>query len=167
VFPAWNIGAGASMAFRREVFSQVGLFDERLDVGRAGCSGDSEFWYRLLARGHGCRYEPRAVAFHFHRRTIEGLASQVFLYMRGHAAALMIQHERTGISANLVQALWLKPRWYAGRLWRRMTAAPSPKDRFLQEEISGYFAGLAFYWRHRGIRSLATRNQPISVRERQ
>jgi glycosyltransferase involved in cell wall biosynthesis len=28
VFPAWNVGAGASMAFRREVFSQVGLFDE-------------------------------------------------------------------------------------------------------------------------------------------
>jgi hypothetical protein len=42
--PVWEIGAGANMAFRREVFEKVGLFDERLDVGAAGCSGDSEFW---------------------------------------------------------------------------------------------------------------------------
>ena len=39
VFPAWDVGAGASMAFRREVFQSVGFFHERLDVGQAGCSG--------------------------------------------------------------------------------------------------------------------------------
>jgi hypothetical protein len=47
-FPAWEVGAGASMAFRRDVFERIGLFDERLDVGQAGCSGDSEYWYRPL-----------------------------------------------------------------------------------------------------------------------
>ncbi len=149
VFPAWNLGAGASMAFRRELFDRIGFFDERLDIGQAGCSGDSEFWYRLLAKGYCCRYEPSSVAFHFHRRTVEGLSSQIFYYMRGHAAALLVQHERTGIAANLTEAFYRKPRWYGGRLWARLRGAKSPKDRFLKEEILGYLAGLLFYYRNR------------------
>lgn len=149
VFPAWEIGAGASMAFRREVFQRVGFFDERLDVGQAGCSGDSEFWYRVLAAGLTCRYEPRAVAFHFHRRTLDGLASQIHHYMRGHAAALLVQGERTGIVANRRQALVRMPRWYAGRLWQRLRGMRSPGDRFLREEVLGYLSGLVFYLRHR------------------
>jgi cellulose synthase/poly-beta-1,6-N-acetylglucosamine synthase-like glycosyltransferase len=38
--PVWEIGAGANMAFRKEIFAKVGHFDERLDVGAAGCSGN-------------------------------------------------------------------------------------------------------------------------------
>ena len=149
VFPAWTLGAGASMAFRREVFDHVGYFDERLDVGQAGCSGDSEFWYRLLARGYSCRYEPSSVAFHFHRRTMEGLSSQIFHYMRGHAAALLVQYERTGIAANRTQALWRNPRWYGRRLLSRLRRGKSLQDRFLKEEILGYLSGLLFYLRNR------------------
>jgi GT2 family glycosyltransferase len=149
VFPAWGIGAGASMAFRREIFDRVGFFDERLDVGQAGCSGDSEFWYRLLARGYSCRYEPSSVAFHFHRRTMEGLSSQTYHYMRGHAAALLVQHERTGIAANRTQAFYRTPRWYGSRLWDRFRGRRTPGDRFLKEEISGYLSGLLFYYRNK------------------
>lgn len=149
VFPAWTIGAGASMAFRREVFDRIGYFDPRLDVGQAGCSGDSEYWYRLLANGYTCRYEPRSVAFHFHRRSIEGLSSQIFHYMRGHAAALLVQLERTGIAANRRQALWRMPKWYASRLWQRLRGRRSQQDRFLREEIAGYVSGLLFYLKHR------------------
>jgi glycosyltransferase involved in cell wall biosynthesis len=149
VFPAWEIGAGASMAFRRQVFERVGYFDERLDVGQAGCSGDSEFWYRLLAAGMTCRYEPRSVAFHFHRRTLDGLAQQIHQYMRGHAAALLVQWERTGIGANWRQALLRKPRWYAGRMWQRLRGARLPQDQFLREEVLGFLSGLVFYLRHR------------------
>jgi GT2 family glycosyltransferase len=149
VFHAWEIGAGASMAFRREVFERVGFFDERLDVGQAGCSGDSEFWYRVLAGGMTCRYEPRAVALHFHRRTLDGLAQQIHHYMRGHAAALLVQHERTGIAANCRQAFVGMPRWYASRLWRRLRGARTPADRFLRQEVLGYVSGLWFYLRHR------------------
>jgi GT2 family glycosyltransferase len=149
VFPAWEIGAGASMAFRRTIFEQIGHFDERLDVGQAGCSGDSELWYRIIAAGYTCRYEPRSVAFHFHRRSIEGLANQIYHYMRGHAAALLVQHERTGIAANRVQAWWRMPRWYGGRLKRRLQGVRVPEDRFLREEITGYLSGLLFYVRNR------------------
>jgi len=152
-FPAWDVGAGASMAFRRDVFDRVGPFDERLDVGQAGCSGDSEYWYRILAHGLTCRYEPRSVAFHFHRRTDDSLADQIHHYMRGHAAALMVQLERTGIASNRRQALVRMPRWYAGRLLRRLRGVREPQDRFLREEIAGYVSGLAFYWRHRHERA--------------
>lgn len=148
VFPAWKIGAGASMAFRREIFDRVGFFDERLDVGQAGCSGDSEFWYRLLAKGYSCRYEASSVAFHFHRRTMKGLSSQIFHYMRGHAAALLVQHERTAIAANRTQAFCRMPLWYVGRLCHRLCGRRTPKDRFLKEEISGYLSGFAFYYRN-------------------
>jgi GT2 family glycosyltransferase len=144
-FPAWDIGAGASMAFRREVFERVGLFDERLDVGQAGCSGDSEYWYRLLANGYTCRYVPDAVAFHFHRRTMEGLASQIYYYMRGHTAALMVQHERTGIETNRLRAYFYLPYWYAYRIIRKIVSPRRVGDRFLKEEISGCLAGLRFY----------------------
>ena len=146
-FPAWDMGAGASMAFRREVFEKVGLFDERLDVGQAGCSGDSEYWYRLLANGYSCRYVPSSVAFHFHRRTMEGLASQIYYYMRGHAAALLVQYERTGIEANRVRAYLYLPNWYAYRLIRRIFGRKRMGDRFLKEEIAGCLSGLRFYHR--------------------
>jgi GT2 family glycosyltransferase len=149
VFPAWDIGAGASMAFRREVFQRVGFFDERLDVGQAGCSGDSEYWYRLLASGYTCRYTPASVAFHFHRKTMDGLASQIYHYMRGHAAALLVQYERTGIAANLFQAYLYMPRWYLDRFVRKLSGRHGIRDRFLKEEITGYLAGLRFYHRQR------------------
>lgn len=149
VFPAWDIGAGASMAFRRTIFDEVGLFDERLDVGQAGCSGDSEYWYRLLARGYSCRYTPEAIVFHFHRRTMEGLASQIHAYMRGHTAALMVQYERTGIAANRIRAFRWMPAWYARRLLLQLLGRRRIEDRFLRREVSGYVAGLRFYRRHR------------------
>lgn len=149
VFPAWKVGAGASMAFRRTVFDKAGLFDERLDVGQAGCSGDSEYWYRLLAAGIDCRYEPIAIAFHFHRREMGGLSHQIYSYMRGHAAALMVQNERTGLRCNRTQALYWMPRWYAARIWRRLRRGWTIEDRFLWQEVTGYFAGLLFYWRQK------------------
>lgn len=153
VFPAWDIGAGASMAFRRAIFEAVGLFDERLDVGQAGCSGDSEYWYRLLAHGHACRYVPESVAFHYHRRTIEGLSSQIYAYMRGHTAALMVQYERTGIAANRARALRWMPAWYARRLARILLGGRRIEDRFLAREMAGYVAGLHFYHRRRWERA--------------
>jgi hypothetical protein len=44
------------------------------------------------------------------------------------------------------------PRWYAGRLWRRLRGASSPGDRFLREEVLGYLSGLLFYLLRRGER---------------
>lgn len=145
--PVWKIGAGASMAFRRTVFEHVGYFDERLDAGAAGCSGDSEFWHRILSAGLKVRYEPAAVAFHQHRREMSELASQIFSYARGHAAALLIQHERADHYGNLKRVFVSLPQYYLRRTLKRLVAGTCDADRFLGREILGWASGIIFYYR--------------------
>lgn len=154
--PVWEIGAGANMAFRRETFRHAGLFDERLDVGAAGCSGDSEYWHRVLSHGGTCRYEPAAVAFHYHRRDFPGLSRQIFAYMRGHAAALMVQYERSGNLGNLRRAFATLPALYARRWLRRLFHGRDESDLLLAEETCGFISGLLFYAR-------ARRQQPMPL----
>ncbi|HEY1386771.1 MAG TPA: glycosyltransferase [Dongiaceae bacterium] len=145
--PVWEIGAGANMAFRRWIFDGIGLFDERLDVGAAGCSGDSEFWYRILHSGGTCRYEPSAVVFHHHRRGYDALARQIRSYMSGHAAALLVQYERTKDFGNLRRLLWTLPRRYAGQFKRRLLHGPDYTTCLLREEVEGCLAGVLYYVR--------------------
>ena len=83
---------------------------------------------------------------------MDGLASQIYHYMRGHAAALLVQHERTGIKANRRQAYYYMPRWYMHRLLGKLLGRNGLRDRFFKEEITGYFAGLWFYYRRRNRR---------------
>lgn len=145
--PAWKVGAGASMAFRREIFDEIGLFDERLDVGAAGCSGDSEFWYRVLAAGYTCRYEPTAVVRHYHRLGMEGLESQIYHYMRGHYAALMVQYERTRDIGNLRLAFVTVPRHFLRLALERIRQPPTPRSRLLRQQVRGSISGLFYYFR--------------------
>jgi GT2 family glycosyltransferase len=147
--PVWRIGAGASMAFRRETFERVGYFDERLDVGAAGCCGDSEYWYRILAAGLTCRYESSAVAFHFHRRDKEALTRQIFAYMRAHVVASFIQFERHGHAGNLRHVLVGLPYWYARRTARWVLRGTDDSNRLLPVEMRGALAGIGYYLRAR------------------
>ncbi|MDK3256756.1 glycosyltransferase family 2 protein [Blastococcus capsensis] len=149
--PVWEIGAGANMAFRRAAVEAVGGFDERLDVGAAGCSGDSEMWYRLLRAGGRCRYEPTAVVHHHHRRDLEGLRRQMYFYMRGHVCALLVQFERHRDGGNLRRLLLSLPRYYGRRvprfLERRLLRRPRPADALLGPQLRGAVAGVLFYLR--------------------
>lgn len=145
--PADQIGAGANMAFRREIFARIGGFDERLDVGAAGCSGDSEFWYRVLAAGWKCRYEPAAVVFHHHRREDEALQRQLFFYMRGHAAALLVQFANHGHFGNLRRLFFTLPRHYLVQFLRSLLR-PELR-RALWPQVAGHFSGIKFYFENR------------------
>jgi glycosyltransferase involved in cell wall biosynthesis len=143
---AWVIGAGANMAFRREVVHKLGGFDERLDVGAAGCSGDSEFWNRILHAGGVCRYEPGAVVYHFHGRTLGALRAQIRAYMRGHVAALFVQHERTGERGNLRRIIRALPCWYLRQGLRRLAGRRTASTCLWVEEVRGYLEGISYYW---------------------
>lgn len=151
--PVWEIGAGASMAFRRRVFELVGEFDERLDVGAAGCSGDSELWYRVLAEGWHCRYEPAAVAYHRHRRSSNDLDRQMYYYMRGHVAALLIQFEKYRHWGNLRRVFATLPRAYLILLAQRLLSGPDLRNRTIRPEVRGCLSGLLFYLRNRPSRT--------------
>jgi GT2 family glycosyltransferase/ubiquinone/menaquinone biosynthesis C-methylase UbiE len=160
--PVWGIGAGANMAFRRELFEAAGLFDERLGPGAAGCSDDSEMWYRVLAAGFACRYEPAAVVHHHHRRDPAALEHQMHQYMRGHAAALLVQHERHGDRGNLRRLLMTLPRTYARRIADRFIFGAMPDHRTLWAEVRGCLSGAWFYLRAprpRGVRAARARHK--------
>jgi glycosyltransferase involved in cell wall biosynthesis len=146
--PVWKIGAGANMAFRKEVFNKAGNFNELLDAGAAGCSGDSEMWYRILKQGHTIHYNPRAIVFHEHRKEMEALKQQIFNYMRGHAAAALIQqrqHQKAGYRRYLAKLLLKK---YSVSV---IKGFPDYKYRYktLWAQISGVVSGLLYYAKHR------------------
>jgi GT2 family glycosyltransferase len=133
--PVWHVGAGANMAMRRSAFASVGLFDERLGAGAAGCSEDSEIWYRILVAGGRCHYHPRAVVLHEHRDSMDALADQASAYMRGHMAALFIQFSRHRNVGDLRRAALTLTAYHARRLLRssrRTATTRAGLDGFLR-----------------------------------
>ncbi|MGY2134535.1 glycosyltransferase family 2 protein [Hymenobacter sp. HD11105] len=142
----WEIGAGANMAFRRAIFDQVGYFDELLDVGAAGCSGDSELWFRILRHGFPVHYTPRAIVYHEHRRDMRGLKRQLFYYMRGHVAAALTQHAQLPLAGYQRYLFWEVPRYYAHRFKVGFPFFCSPT---LWAELTGVVSGLFYYYRTR------------------
>jgi GT2 family glycosyltransferase/SAM-dependent methyltransferase len=142
--PAWQVGAGANMAFRRSAFAAVGGFDERLGAGAAGCSEDSELWYRLLARGMTCLYEPAAVVAHHHRSDDAALLEQAGAYIEGHVAALFVEFARHRHPGELARALVNLPAFLGAQV---VTRRGAPEGSRLRAELRGYRRGL----RYRGL----------------
>jgi ubiquinone/menaquinone biosynthesis C-methylase UbiE len=156
--PTWRLGAGANMSFRREAFERVGFFDERLGAGTSGCSEDSEMWYRLLAEGHICRYEPAAVVFHSHRSDWKELRDQTYNYMRGHVAALFFQFDRYGHWGNIYRVFLALPFFFLKltfrhlkKLVRRLILRTGQETPILplRDQIRGAIAGCGYYLRYR------------------
>jgi glycosyltransferase involved in cell wall biosynthesis len=143
----WKMGAGANMAFRRSLFERIGLFDERLGAGAAGCSEDSELWYRMLANGGVCLYEPRAGVFHHHRRDLAGLRRQIRSYMKGHVAALIVQHDAFHDRGNFVRIFGQLPLYFLKSFLKGLLEGRRGQPGTLAPEIAGYAAGLQFLFR--------------------
>ena len=80
--PIFPFAVTANLAFRRSVFSQVGLFDPTCPRG-----GESTDFCTRFFRQTGLRLElaPRAIVFHRHRQTARELFWQHWGYGRGHA----------------------------------------------------------------------------------
>lgn len=144
--PVWMAGAGANMAFRRSVFERLGFFDERLGAGAAGCSEDSEYWYRMLEAGMSIRYEPMAAVHHFHRPNDEGFGRQMAAYMQGHVVALLVQYEKFGHVGNLRRLFLSLPRYYLDLALGRLAGA---ERGTLRAEVRGCIRGVLWYVRSR------------------
>ncbi len=152
--PVWNIGAGANMAVHRRAFEQLGGYDERLGAGAAGCSEDTEFWYRVIAAGWHCHYDPHAVVYHRHREDLAGLHSQMRAYMSGHVAALLVQWARHGHWRNLRRVFMTLPGHYLKHSMYRILPG-YPAHRTLRAELAGCAAGVRYYVRTRSAANTA------------
>lgn len=161
----WRIGAGANMAFRRSMFDRIGLFDERLGAGASGCSEDSELWYRLLAGGGTCLFEPRATVVHHHREHWSELRRQIRAYMRGHVAALFVQAVRFGHRGNLRRVFLQLPAHFARVAFHILRDDGGALQlQILWDEMVGWFCGLQYMlrprWLARSIPAPADESRP-------
>ena len=159
----WRIGAGANMAFRRSVFDRVGLFDERLGAGASGCSEDSELWYRLIASGGACLFEPRAVVSHHHREQWPELRRQVRAYMKGHVSALFVQAARHRHGGNIRRIFVQLPGYFARSAFLALRDGGGvPRFQILWDEMVGWLCGLQYAfrprWRKRSVDMPASRS---------
>jgi glycosyltransferase involved in cell wall biosynthesis len=92
----WEFQSGNNMALRREVFTEIGYFDELLGPGAElrNCD-DADMAYRMLRSGLKVVYTPKAVIYHrLWREDMEVLRVEKD-YNIG-AGALLIKHLRYG-----------------------------------------------------------------------
>lgn len=83
-------GAGANMAFRRDVLLELRGFDEALDTGKPlPGGGDLDIFYRVIRAGYPLVYEPQFLVFHEHRRDLEELRHQYWSWGLGFMAFIV------------------------------------------------------------------------------
>jgi glycosyltransferase involved in cell wall biosynthesis len=99
-------GSGANFAMRREVFAEMGGFDERLGPGTSTRAGeDIDLLMRTVLAGHLLAYEPQALVLHHHRASDAELRSTVFGYGLGLGSVLWKQSAVPGVRRELVRRM--------------------------------------------------------------
>ncbi len=136
-----NYVMGANLAFRREVFERVGLFDVRLGAGRFFAGGDDmELVYRGLKAGCWLLYAPNVLVYHNHDRVTLKQACQLeYGYYKGYAAWL-VKHSLGGDGCAMRMLYWLLlalPKW-----WRRKQEEPDEALLFRRSQLRGALVGL-------------------------
>lgn len=114
-----HVGVGANMAFRREVLEALDGFDTALDVGTpSGGAGDLDMFHRVLRAGGTIRYEPRALVWHRHRRSMDSLRNQLFCNGQSYGVYLlkMFRDGKIPRLSVATQALFRWGYWLTGRL---------------------------------------------------
>lgn len=98
IYPFPPFGAGANMAFRREVLAHIDGFDVALGAGTpAKASEETLAFARTRLARHTIVYQPTALVSHFHRETLAELKTQLHNYSIGttaHYTALVMWRPR-------------------------------------------------------------------------
>ncbi len=77
-FGTGQYGTGANMAFRKELFNKIGVFDPALDVGTVtNGGGDLDMMFRTVKHKMTLLYQPSIIVFHQHRRELSKLKEQI------------------------------------------------------------------------------------------
>lgn len=132
-------GAGANMAFRRDVLTALGGFDEALDTGAAlPGGGDLDIFYRLIRAGHTLVYEPRFTAFHEHRHDLDGLRRQYMSWGRGFAAFAVKSYRADPTHRARFRRL---AAWWCGYQMRELYRSLRGRNLTLSRMVLAEFAG--------------------------
>jgi O-antigen biosynthesis protein len=144
-------GTGANMAFRRDVFDEVGLFDPALDVGTpTHGGGDIEMFGRVLEEGHTLVYEPRALVWHRHRRDLVELHRQFFGWGASYAVLRAMSRRYPRLrGAALRTATWWIWRRHLRRFLGRLILPSIVPMSVLWAEVRGCVYGITSYDRSR------------------
>jgi cellulose synthase/poly-beta-1,6-N-acetylglucosamine synthase-like glycosyltransferase len=146
-----RFGAGVNLSLRREWLEQMGGFDEALDVGSVarGC-GDLDIMARTLRDGGWLVYDPAAVVWHQHRRTMRELRRQMFDYGWGFCA-YCTKHSRDLELGNLSYKMLKRWSgiWAKKRMKQNFSLAIRMRHHFplhlIAIEILGGILGLRAY----------------------
>ena len=145
---AGKFGTGANMAYRRSVFSEIGMFDPALDVGTVtNGGGDLDMFFRVLKFGHTLMYEPSAMVRHRHRRDFDHLHTQIAnngigFYSHLVRNAIEFPEERRGL-AKL--ACWWMREWNLRRWLQSKFRPVEIPHELISAELKGSFIGLFRY----------------------
>lgn len=97
---------GCNMAFRREVFERIGLYDEDLGAGLRLAGEDADLIYRAIKAGFRLRYSPSFYLEHNHgRRSNEALLKLDRTYLLGRGG-VYAKHVLSGDLPMLKAAYW-------------------------------------------------------------
>jgi GT2 family glycosyltransferase len=88
-YDAGQFGSGANMAFRAAAIRAMGGFAVDLGAGTPAHGGeDLDVLRRAITSGYTVVYEPAALMWHRHRRSLEALQRQMFRYGVGLSATV-------------------------------------------------------------------------------
>lgn len=147
VVHTWELGGTASVAIRKSVIPQTGMFDETLGPGLpTGVGEDIYMFYRILKLGHICYYEPAAYVWHKHRSEMASLRRQLYNYNKGQTSYQLRTLISDGDKRAIWQLLWDLPKWHLQRVYRILRGRHHYPLRLVWEEVKGNIVGpYAFY----------------------
>ncbi|MGB7441931.1 MAG: glycosyltransferase [Coleofasciculaceae cyanobacterium] len=148
--PAWLLGATANAAFRATIFHhpKIGMLHEPLGPGMpSGVGEDTYCFYKVIKSGYTLVYEPTALAWHTHRRTMAALRRQIYNYSKGIVSFQLTTLLRERDFRVLTMLAIDIPKWHVSRIRERLkgkTDYPLPLQWL---EIRGHLAGPWSLWR--------------------
>lgn len=150
-FTTARVGAGVSMAFRRDALIAAGPFDEALGAGTETLGGeDLDMFSRVMRSGRVIVHTPDAVVRHRHRSSVEALHRQIRGNGVGMSALLTkaIVHEPWSVlaMASRVPAVLTRLRPGSERI---VGGDPDVPTSLTREEALGFLDGPRQYVRAR------------------
>lgn len=142
--PLWEVGGFGNAAVRREVFFELGLFDEALGAGTpAGSWEDLEMIYRMLAANRRILQNPAATVLHAHRENLRDLTRQLCSYRRGEVCFCLLTLWRVQDPRCILHLLlwipYLRLGIFVGEIGRRLGGRKTLSFRLMVHESVAYF----------------------------